>query len=110
MSAQKHLRDMAVLYPNFKINPSKLSGDLKINMGTLKVDSDVDPENWKVLDSATGNIIPVSAMSCKCAENFALKRAFSISGLVTQEEFGIEDNEIAGTVPIIDAEYMEVDA
>jgi len=60
LSSQKHLRDMAVLYPNFKINPSKLSGDLKINIGTLKVDSDVDPENWKVLDSATGNIIPVS--------------------------------------------------
>lgn len=52
----------------------------------------------------------VSAMSCKCAENFALKRAFSISGLVTQEEFGMEDHEISGTVPIIDAEYMEVEA
>lgn len=52
----------------------------------------------------------VSAMSCKCAENFALKRAFSISGLVTQEEFGIEDNVITETVPIIDAEYMEVSA
>jgi hypothetical protein len=38
-----------------------------------------------------------SAMSCKCAESFALKRQFSISGLVTQEELGFEN--------VIDAEY-----
>lgn len=52
----------------------------------------------------------VSAMSCKCSEIFALKRAYSISGLVTQEEMGTEENEITETVPIIDAEYMEVEA
>ena len=38
-----------------------------------------------------------SAMSCKCAESFALKRQFSISGLVTQEEIGFEN--------VIEAEY-----
>lgn len=52
----------------------------------------------------------VSAMSCKCSEIFALKRAYSISGLVTQEELGTEENEITETVPIIDAEYVEMEA
>ena len=60
MSAQKHLRDMAALYPNFKINPSKLSGDLKLDAHVLKVDTDAKPEDWKVLDSATGNFLTVA--------------------------------------------------
>lgn len=60
MSAQKHLRDMAALYPNFKVNPSKLSGDLKLDAHVLKVDTDAKPEDWKVLDSATGNFLTVA--------------------------------------------------
>ncbi|MDD4804435.1 MAG: recombinase RecT [Candidatus Pacebacteria bacterium] len=46
----------------------------------------------------------VSAMICKCAEAFALKRQFAISGLVTMEEMDVEAPEI------IDPEYvMRVD-
>lgn len=41
-----------------------------------------------------------SAMICKCAEAFALKRQFGISGLVTQEEMDVEAPEI------IDPEFV----
>ncbi|OCL28640.1 hypothetical protein U472_00345 [Orenia metallireducens] len=34
-----------------------------------------------------------SAMILKCAESMALKRAFSVSGLVSREEIGYEDNQ-----------------
>ena len=44
-----------------------------------------------------------SAMCCKCAEAFALKRMFCINGLVTREEFGIESEDI------IYADYQEVE-
>jgi hypothetical protein len=44
-----------------------------------------------------------SAMCCKCAESFALKRQFCITGLVTHEEFGIEN------VEVIDAEFVEAE-
>lgn len=70
MSAQKHLRDMAALYPNFKINPSKLSGELKLDAHVLKVDTDRKPEEWKVLDSATGNFLTVAEV--KGAEKLAV--------------------------------------
>ena len=43
-----------------------------------------------------------SAMCCKCAESFALKRVYGINGLVTHEEMGFEN------VEILDAEYQEV--
>lgn len=70
MSAQKHLRDMAALYPNFKINPSKLSGDLKLDAHVLKVDTYAKPEDWKVLDSATGNFLTVAEV--KGSEKLAM--------------------------------------
>jgi len=45
-----------------------------------------------------------SAMICKCAEAFALKRQFAINGLVTQEEMDVEAPEI------VDPEFvMRVD-
>lgn len=45
-----------------------------------------------------------SAMICKCAEAFALKRQFAINGLVTKEEMDVEAPEI------VDPEYvMRVD-
>ena len=94
MSAQKHLRDMAVLYPNFKINPSKLSGNLKIDIGTLKVDSDVDPENWKVLDSSTGNIIPVSDI--KGAEKLVIAEFIATYKDVDEDE---DIGEVAKETP-----------
>ncbi|MFA7205630.1 MAG: RecT family recombinase [Saccharofermentanales bacterium] len=60
------------------------------------------------IDEYMGNTGPwkkyTSAMICKCAEAFALKRQFAISGLVTMEEMDVEAPEI------IDPEYvMRVD-
>jgi phage recombination protein Bet len=59
-----------------------------------------------------------SAMICKCAEAFALKRQFSISGLVTMEEMDVEAPEIIDPSCVmridndesgyIDAEFEEV--
>lgn len=45
-----------------------------------------------------------SAMICKCAETFVLKRQFGISGLVTVEEIGTTNAD----EEIIEAEYSEV--
>jgi RecT family len=44
----------------------------------------------------------VSAMICKCAEVFALKRQFAITGLVTQEELSTDNEDTM----IIDAQYV----
>ncbi|MFA7205019.1 MAG: RecT family recombinase [Saccharofermentanales bacterium] len=56
------------------------------------------------LSEYQGNTVPwkkyTSAMICKCAEAFALKRQFAISGLVTMEEMDVEAPEI------IDPEYV----
>ena len=60
-----------------------------------------------------------SAMICKCAEAFALKRQFAINGLVTKEEMDVEAPEIVDPEYVmrvdddetnyIDAEFEEVD-
>jgi hypothetical protein len=44
-----------------------------------------------------------SAMCCKCAESAALKKQFSISGLVTTEELG------TGTDTAIEADYVIIE-
>lgn len=52
------LKEMAANCVKFKINPSKQSGDLRLSSTEiLKVDVDQTPENWKVFDMVTGNMI-----------------------------------------------------
>jgi phage recombination protein Bet len=76
--------------------------------------AEVDYAEYKQ-NSTTWQKYP-SAMLIKVAEVFALKRAFSISGMLTQEEAGIEEHEpgqgLAGidTTPPLYAEESEVDS
>jgi phage recombination protein Bet len=49
-----------------------------------------------------------SAMLIKVAEAGALKRAFAISGLVTREEYPIEDAESVKVEPVKDSQTMSV--
>jgi phage recombination protein Bet len=48
-----------------------------------------------------------SAMIIKCAEAFALKRQFGISGLVTREEMDYHND---GDPTVVDAKYVNMDA
>lgn len=48
-----------------------------------------------------------SAMICKCAEAFVLKRQFGISGLVTREEMDYHND---GDPTLVDAKYVNMDA
>lgn len=63
------------------------------------------------LSEYKGNSMPwtkyTSAMICKCAESFALKRQFGISGLVTQEEMDYHEE---GDPEIVNAEYVDINA
>jgi hypothetical protein len=60
MKPEAVLSQMAKLYQNFKINPSKLSGILKISEESgLKVDSDQEPGAWTVYSSVQGEYFPI---------------------------------------------------
>ncbi len=60
MTSEKVLVDMAALHSNFKINPSKLSGELRLSeQYSLRVDAEKSPDLWTVFDSTTGGFIPV---------------------------------------------------
>lgn len=58
------MRDMAARYPKLKLTGSKLAGDFYVSeQYSIKVDSDQDPEDWKVFHSKTGGFLHICDIS-----------------------------------------------
>lgn len=63
MTSEKVMADMAALYSNFKVSPSKLAGELRLSeQYSLRVDTDKSPDEWMIFDAASGGFISQKEM------------------------------------------------